>query len=93
VKTGCIIRDNIKTNLKRVGHEDADRIHVAQNRGQWKTVINFRIHKMCRISLSADRPLASRKVSAPWSLLVKKPVTKGCTESDLCDYQNYTLAH
>jgi hypothetical protein len=39
--------DNIRMNLREVGWEDVEWMHVAQDRDQWralvKTVINFRV--------------------------------------------------
>jgi hypothetical protein len=35
-----ILEDNIKMNLEEIGYEDVDWIHLAQNRDQWRAVVN-----------------------------------------------------
>jgi hypothetical protein len=56
VRTRCRGEDNIRKDLREIGWEDVDWIHLAQDRYQWRALVNMamnlRIPKMVWDSLT-----------------------------------------
>jgi hypothetical protein len=44
LKSQCDLEDNIKMNVKEMGWEGMDWIHMAQDRCKWQTVVNIIIY-------------------------------------------------
>jgi hypothetical protein len=57
--------DNIRMDLREIGWEVVDWIHLAQDRGYWwvlvNTVMNIWIHKSRITYWAVERPLASQE--------------------------------
>jgi hypothetical protein len=64
---------DIRMNLKEIGHEDVDWSYQTQDRGRWwdfvNTVMYFGSHKRQGICSLAERLLASQGL-APWNYLL-----------------------
>jgi hypothetical protein len=67
---------NIEMDLRETGFRGVDRIHLAQDRDRWRTVVNavmdFKFHRRRGISWLKESTLSLSPRIAAWSWLVEK---------------------